>query len=154
MIDRSNVINWSIDYTDGKEQVQHATIRQFRQRSVPGSFGVVLDAVYHVLRPNLVETYRLEKKGREWVQIKDGKLILPVVRSSGMEQLIHTLLAVTPAEINRAVDQHFQMRSDLQELLHKCHACTGCPGAKIGLMETSSPGSGLPASILMQRWQV
>ena len=42
MIDRSNVINWSIDYTDGKEKVGHATIRQFRQRSVPGSLVLFL----------------------------------------------------------------------------------------------------------------
>ena len=137
MIDRSNVINWSIDYTDGKERVQHATIRQFRQRSVPGSFGVVLDAVYHVLRPNLVETYRLEKKGREWVQIKEREVVtsipvVPIVWYGATDP--HFASGDMPLNALAELSiQHFQMRSDLQELLHKCAMPVPVrTGAKIG----------------------
>jgi hypothetical protein len=137
MIDRANVINWSIDYTDGKEKVGHATIRQFRQRSVPGSFGVVLDAVYHVLRPNLVETYRLEKKGREWVQIKEREVVtsipvVPIVWYGATDP--HFASGDMPLNALAELSiQHFQMRSDLQELLHKCAMPVPVrTGAKIG----------------------
>ena len=124
MVDRSNVINWSIEYSAGREKVNHATIRQFRQTSVPGSFGVELDAVYHVLRPNLVETYRLEKRGREWVQIKEREVntsipVVPLVWYGSTDpHFAHGDLPLNAlAELSI---QHFQMRSDLQELLHKC----------------------------------
>lgn len=124
MIDRNNVINWSVEYVNGREKVMHATIRQFRQRQIPNSFGVELDPVYHVLRPNLVQTYRMERQGREWRQI--------------LEREVETSLPVVPLVWYGATDphfsqgdlplnglaelsiQHFQMRSDLQELLHKC----------------------------------
>lgn len=124
MVDRSNLVNWSVEYSNGREKVTHATIRQFRQRQIPGSFGVELDPVYHVLRPNLVQTYRMERQGQEWRQI--------------LEREIETSLPVVPLVWYGATDphfsqgdlplnglaelsiQHFQMRSDLQELLHKC----------------------------------
>jgi hypothetical protein len=124
MIDRANVINWSIDYNGGRERVLHATIRQFRQKPIQGSYGVELDAVYHVLRPNLVETYRLEKRGREWVQIKEREVqtsvpAVPLVWYGATDpHFAHGDMPLNAlAELSI---QHFQMRSDLQELLHKC----------------------------------
>jgi hypothetical protein len=137
MVDRANVINWSIEYSSGREKVNHATIRQFRQRSIPGSFGVELDAVYHVLRPNLVETYRLEKRGREWVQIKEREVntsipVVPLVWYGSTDpHFAHGDLPLNAlAELSI---QHFQMRSDLQELLHKCAMPVPVrTGAKLG----------------------
>jgi hypothetical protein len=137
MVDRANVINWSIEYDGGRERVVHATIRQFRQRAVPGSYGVELDAVYHVLRPNLVETYRLEKRDREWVQIKEREVntsipVVPLVWYGATDpHFAHGDMPLNAlAELSI---QHFQMRSDLQELLHKCAMPVPVrTGAKIG----------------------
>ena len=137
MIDRSNVINWSIDYVGGRERVNHATIRQFRQRAIEGTFGVELDAVYHVLRPNLVETYRLEKRGRAWVQIKEREVVtsipaVPLVWYGATDP--HFAQGDLPLNgLAELSIQHFQMRSDLQELLHKCAMPVPVrTGAKIG----------------------
>jgi len=81
MIDRQDVINWSVTYENGRERIAHATIRQMRQVPIPNGFGVELEAIYHVLRPNLVETYRLDKVGNKWVQTKvnEVRTSLPVV---------------------------------------------------------------------------
>ena len=137
MIERSNVINWSIEYIGGRERVAHATIRQFRQRQIPGSFGVELDAVYHVLRPNLVQTYRLEKEGRIWRQILEREVetsvpVVPLVWYGATDpHFAHGDLPLNGlAELSI---QHFQMRSDLQELLHKCAMPVPVrTGAKLG----------------------
>ena len=100
-------------------------------------FGVVLDAVYHVLRPNLVETYRLEKQGREWVQIKEREVVtsipvVPIVWYGATDP--HFASGDMPLNaLGRAVDPTLQMRSDLQELLHKCAMPVPVrTGAKIG----------------------
>lgn len=137
MIDRINVINWSIEYIGGRERVNHATIRQFRQRTIPGTYGVELDAVYHVLRPNLVETYRLEKRGRTWVQIKEREIVtsipaVPLVWYGATDP--HFAQGDLPLNgLAELSVQHFQMRSDLQELLHKCAMPVPVrTGAKIG----------------------
>ncbi|MFZ9341989.1 MAG: DUF4055 domain-containing protein [Candidatus Nanopelagicaceae bacterium] len=124
MIDRQDVINWSVVYEKGRERIGHATIRQMRQVPIPNGFGVELEAVYHVLKPNLVESYRLEKNGNKWTQIKinEVKTSLPVVplvwygaTSPHFAQGELPLNGLAELSI-----QHFQMRSDLHELLHKC----------------------------------
>lgn len=137
MIDRKDVINWSISYENGREQVAHATIRQIRQVPIPNGFGVELQPIYHVLRPNLVETYTLEKTQQGWKQIKinEVKTSLPVVplvwygaTSPHFAQGELPLNGLAELSI-----QHFQMRSDLQELLHKCAMPVPVrTGAKLG----------------------
>lgn len=137
MIERANVINWSIEYVNGRERVAHATIRQFRQRSIPGGYGVEIEAVYHVLRPNLVETFRLEKRGRTWTQIKEREIVtsipaVPMVWYGATDP--HFAQGDLPLNgLAELSIQHFQMRSDLQELLHKCAMPVPVrTGAKIG----------------------
>lgn len=124
MIDRQDVINWSVAYENGRERISHATIRQMRQVPIPNGFGVELEAIYHVLRPNLVETYRVDKVGNQWTQTKINEVItsLPIVplvwygaTSPHFAQGDLPLSGLAELSI-----QHFQMRSDLQELLHKC----------------------------------
>jgi hypothetical protein len=124
MIDRKDVINWSISYENGRERIAHATIRQIRQAPTPGGFGVELVPVYHVLRPNLVESYIVEKRAGQWVQqkINEVRTSLPVVPlvwyGSTSPHFAQGELPLNGlAELSV---QHFQMRSDLQELLHKC----------------------------------
>jgi hypothetical protein len=124
MVDRANVINWSVEYIGGRERLAHATIRQFRQRLIPNSFGVELDAVYHVLKPGSVETYRLEKRGTVWTQIKEREVqttipAVPLVWYGATDP--HFAIGDLPLNgLAELSIQHFQMRSDLQELLHKC----------------------------------
>ena len=124
MIDRIDVINWSIVHENGRERVAHATIRQMRQFPSQSGYGVDLEPVYYVLRPNLVETYRLVKVNNKWTQqkVEEVATSLPVVplvwygaSSSHFAQGDMPLAALAELSI-----QHFQMRSDLQELLHKC----------------------------------
>jgi hypothetical protein len=124
MVDRKDVINWSIVNENGREKIAHATVRQLQQVPTPNGFGVELEPVYYVFRPNLVETYTLEKADGRWIQrkIKEVKTTLPVVPivwygatapHFGQGELPLSGLAELSI-------QHFQMRSDLQELLHKC----------------------------------
>jgi hypothetical protein len=124
MIDRQDIINWSVVYENGREKIAHATIRQMRQVPIPNGFGVELEAIYYVVRPNLVETYRVDKVGGQWTQTKisETKTSLPVVplvwygaTSPHFAQGELPLSGLAELSI-----QHFQMRSDLQELLHKC----------------------------------
>ena len=124
MIDRIDVINWSVTHENGREKIAHATIRQIRQVPASSGFGIDIEPVYHVLRPNRVETYVLRKVDGGWTQekIEDAVTSLPVVplvwygsASSRFAQSEQPLLGLAELSI-----QHFQMRSDLQELLHKC----------------------------------
>jgi len=137
MVERANVINWSVEYVSGKERLAHATIRQFRQKLIPGTYGVELDAVYHVLKPNSVETYRLEKRNRTWVQIKEREVttsvpVVPLVWYGATDP--HFAYGDLPLNgLAELSIQHFQMRSDLHELLHKCAMPVPVrTGAKLG----------------------
>lgn len=144
MIDRKDVINWSVVYENGREKIAHATIRQMRQAPIPNGFGVELEPIYYVLRPNLVETYRVDKVGNKWTQTKidEVKTSLPVVplvwygaTSPHFAQGDLPLSGLAELSI-----QHFQMRSDLQELLHKCAMPVPVrTGARIGPDGTPVP---------------
>lgn len=137
LIERKDVINWSVSYQNGRERIAHVTIRQIRQNIQPGSFGVELEPIYHVVRPNLVETYRLERNGREWKQIKEREVVtsLPVVPIAWYGATV-SRFAAGDLPLNGLAElsiQHFQMRSDLHELIHKCAMPVPVrTGAKIG----------------------
>lgn len=124
MIERKDLINWSVESRGGREYINHATIRQLK--SIPNSsgFGVTLEPVYYVLKPGVVQEYRLERKDNGWIQIPQGPVatslpIVPVIwygaSSSRFAQGDLPLNGLAELSI-----QHFQSRSDLTELLHKC----------------------------------
>lgn len=124
MIERKDVINWSVEYKGGKEYVYHATVRQIKSVPDPSGYGVKLEPHYYVLRPNLVEEYRLEKKDGKWLQVQVGSIattlpIVPLVwygaSTSKFGQGDLPMNGLAELSI-----QHYQMRSDLNELLHKC----------------------------------
>lgn len=124
IVERKDVINWSVEYVRGREYVKHATIRQIRSTSAPGGFGSNIEPIYLVLRPGSVETIRLEKRDGKWTQISEGVIqtSLPVVPlvwyGSSTSRFAQGDLPMNGlAELSI---QHYQMRSDLQELLHKC----------------------------------
>ena len=124
MIERKDVINWSVEYKNGREYIHHATIRQIKSKPDASGFGVTIEPIYYVLRPSLIEEYRLEKRDNGWVQILSGSYptTLPVVpliwygaSTSRFAQGDLPLNGLAELSI-----QHFQSRSDLTELLHKC----------------------------------
>lgn len=126
MIERKDVINWSVEYKNGREFINHVTVRQMRSMPAPSGYGVQIEPVYYVLRPNSVDLYRLEKKDGAWMQVKmpgwPVQTSLPVVPliwyGSATSKFAQGDLPMNGlAELSL---QHYQMRSDLHELLHKC----------------------------------
>jgi hypothetical protein len=124
MIERKDVINWSVEYKGGRERIHHATIRQIKQVPDGSGFGVKLEPVYYVLKPNLVEEYTLTKDGNKWTQnlIQSYPTTLPVVPLVWYGASV-SRFAQGDLPLNGLAElsiQHFQSRSDLTELLHKC----------------------------------
>ena len=123
---RADVINWQVDYERGIETVNQVTVRQLRSVQDPeGQFGSKVEPVYHVLTPGKVETYRLVKTGpSRWANQKIDEIstslpIVPIVWYGATT----TRFAQGDLPMDGLADlsiQHFQMRSDLSELLHKC----------------------------------
>jgi hypothetical protein len=157
MIERKDVINWSVEYKGGREYVHHATVRQIKSVPDPSGYGVKLEPYYYVLKPNLVEEYRLEKRDGKWLQIKTDSVVttLPIVpliwygastSKFGQGDLPMNGLAELSV-------QHYQMRSDLNELLHKCAmpvpvrkgAPTGVDGRPAALVLGPNTAVDLPA---------
>lgn len=122
-VERKDLINWSVDYVNGREVLRHATVRQLRSIPTKG-YGSVIEPVYLVMKPGLVQTVRLERRDNYWIQVTEDTVetSLPVIP-------IKWYSASTPKfgqgdlPMNGLAElsiQHYQMRSDLQELLHKC----------------------------------
>jgi hypothetical protein len=124
MIERKDVINWSVDYVKGREYVKHATVRQLRSSPASSGYGSILEPIYLVFRPNSVETIRLEKRDGKWTQISEGVIqtsmpLVPIVWYGASTS--HFAQGDLPMNgLAELSIQHYQMRSDLQELLHKC----------------------------------
>lgn len=124
LIERKDVVNWSVEYVRGREYIRHATVRQIRSRPSPTGFGSIIEPVYLVMRPGSVETFRLEKRDNRWTQFSEGivNTSLPIVPlvwygASSARFAMGDLPMNGLAELSI---QHYQMQSDLFELLHKC----------------------------------
>ncbi|MGA1710393.1 MAG: DUF4055 domain-containing protein [bacterium] len=123
-VERRNLINWSSEFRNGREFVLHATVRQLQSVPDRSGYGVVIEPIYYVLKPGLVESYRLEKKDQRWTQIKIDSIqtslpVVPIVWYGAND----SKFAQGDLPMNGLAElsvQHYQMRSDLQELLHKC----------------------------------
>lgn len=124
-IERRDVINWSASYERGRETLNHVTVRQLRSRPTPSGYGCVIEPVYLVFKPGSVETFRLERGSNGWRQISEGgpiKISLPVIPIVwyGSTSPRFAQGEIPLAGLAELSIQHYQMRSDLQELLHKC----------------------------------
>jgi hypothetical protein len=123
-IERRDVINWSVEYIHGREKINHVTIRQIRSTPKKNSYGSTIEPVYLVLKPGSVETFRLERHDGKWLQISEGpiKTSSPVVpiRWYGASSPRFAQGDLPMNGLAELSIQHYQMRSDLQELLHKC----------------------------------
>jgi len=125
-IKRCDVINWQVSYERGRETVERVTLRQLRSMPDPeGQFGSRVEPIYYVLTPGKVETYRLVKSdASRWSNQKIDEIstslpIIPLVWYGATT----TRFAQGDLPMDGLADlsiQHFQMRSDLSELLHKC----------------------------------
>jgi hypothetical protein len=125
-IQRTDVINWNVRYDMGREVLERVTIRQLRSIQDPeNAFGSIVEPIYYVLTPGKVESYRLVKEATSrWANQKIDEInttlpVIPVVwygaTTSRFAQGDLPLAGLADLSI-----QHFQMRSDLAELLHKC----------------------------------
>lgn len=122
-IERKDVINWFVDYVGGREILKQVTVRQIRSTKTSDGFGVNIEPVYRVFRPGSVETFRLVKVDNRWTNVSEGIVpttlpVIPIIwySSSNNRFAQGDLGMVSLAEFSI---QHFQMRSDLIELLHK-----------------------------------
>ena len=123
-IKRADVINWQVSYERGVETVSQVTMRQLRSKASKG-FGSEVEPVYYVLTPGKVEVYRLVKSDTSrWANQKVDEMqtslpVIPIVWYGATT----TRFAQGDLPMDGLADlsiQHFQMRSDLSELLHKC----------------------------------
>lgn len=123
-INRCDVINWQVSYERGRETVKRATVRQLRSVASKG-YGSKVEPIYYVLTPGKVETYRLVKsEASRWSnqKIDEVSTSLPIVPLVWYGATT-TRFAQGDLPMDGLADlsiQHFQMRSDLSELLHKC----------------------------------
>jgi len=126
-VKRADVINWQVSYERGRETIQQVTLRQLRSVPDPeaGPFASKVEPVYYVMTPGKVETYRLVKTNSErWSNQKVDEIstslpIVPLVWYGATT----TRFGQGDLPMDGLADlsiQHFQMRSDLCELLHKC----------------------------------
>ena len=124
-VKRADVINWQVSYERGREVITRATVRQLRSVADEG-FGSKFEPVYYVLTPGKVETYRLVKAGNasRWENRKMDEMAtsMPIIPLAWYGATT-SRFAQGDLPMDGLADlsiQHFQMRSDLNELLHKC----------------------------------
>lgn len=127
LVERQNVINWRTKQTGGREVVEQAVIRTLEERaSEEGAFGTHLEPVYVHLYPGGFCKYEMRRGAGdskwEMVKIAEGPTSLPIVPlvwmgATGSRFGVGSVPLVGLADLSI---QHYQLRSDLAELLHKC----------------------------------
>jgi hypothetical protein len=123
-VQRRDLINWSTSFVNGEEVVDFAVLRQIKAKKAKSGFGVVLEPVYYHMTPGLTIEYRLEFSDGKW-RNKKGQSVatsmteVPIVWY-GSSTTRFGQGGIPMAGLAELSVQHFQMRSDLVELLHKC----------------------------------
>ena len=126
-VERCNIVNWRTTMSGGREMVEQCVIRTLEERpSDQGTYGTSLEPVYVHLFPGGFKKYELVRgaNNSKWTQkvIAEGQTSLPVVPmvwmgATGSKFGVGSVPLVGLADLSI---QHFQIRSDLAELLHKC----------------------------------
>lgn len=126
-IERQNIINWRTTMSGGREVVEQAVIRTLEERvSEEGEFGTHLEPVYVLLLPGRFVKYEMRRGASDtkWqmVKIAEGETSLPIVPlvwmgATGSRFGVGSIPLLGLADLSL---QHYQIRSDLSELLHKC----------------------------------
>jgi len=126
IIQRKDIIDWQVSSELGRQTLKRVVYRQMTQLPAPDNKGFVMDAVYHVFEPGRRTQYRVEKgKDGAWRNVpwgapqQSGVDYIPIVwyGSSSLEFGMGDLIMQDVANLSI---QHYQMRSDLVELIHKC----------------------------------
>lgn len=123
LIERRDVVNWSVEYIRGREYIRHATVRQLRAVPNPRGYGSVVEPVYLVMRPGSVQTLRMEKRDNKWMTISEGvvQTSLPIVPITWYGATT-SRFAQGELPMNGLAElslDHYKLRSDLVELIHK-----------------------------------
>lgn len=125
LIDRRDILNWRHNYIDGAPTLTQVTIRE--RRILPeGEFGSKEEIFYRVLTPGLYRVFQIvESKNREFtlVLIEEGETSLDFVPLVYYSVSKSDLFSAKPPLINLAKlnIEHFQKRSQLNEVLRKCN---------------------------------
>ena len=122
---RSDLINWRTEMIGGREVVRQAVIRTVMEvESEEGKFGTKLEPIYCFFYPGGYQKIRMERdNSSRWqmIVIAEGRTTLPVVPlvwygATGSKFGGGSVPLAGLADLSI---QHYQMRSDLTELIHK-----------------------------------
>ncbi|MBD1995996.1 DUF4055 domain-containing protein [Leptolyngbya sp. FACHB-541] len=123
-IDRRDILNWDVEYRQGKPFINLVTIRE-RRLVREGLFGTAEKTFYRVLQPGSFQVFELVHSGGKWRAdvVEEGTTTLnrvPLVWYSISES---KLFQAQPPFLNlaRLNIEHLQKRSSLNEVLHKCN---------------------------------
>lgn len=132
-IDRRNILNWRIEYSNGQPSLTQVSIREIRTEP-DGRFGSRQATYYRVLVPGGYTVYQIDMEG--------GKPSLKIVEQgeTSLDEIPIRYYSVTssdwfeakPPFVNLAELNvlHFIKRSQLDEVLRKCNLPT--PVRKVG----------------------
>lgn len=129
-IERRDLINWGVSYDGGRETLEFAVVRRLEPVRQPDSFGTVIEPVYLYFTPGKVQKYTVRKVDGRWTQFP-GEVYPYQIPGAGDRSPIPirwygascSRFGQGDLPMNGLAEltiQHFQMRSDLIELLHKC----------------------------------
>lgn len=125
-VKRQDIINWRTAMVAGREVVQQAVVRTIMEMpSEEGPFGTKLEPIYCLFMPGAYKKIRLVRGATDqnWVMetIEEGMTTLPVVPLVwyGATGTRFGSGSVPLAGLADLSIQHYQLRSDLAELIHK-----------------------------------
>lgn len=147
-IDRRDIINWDGQYVNGVSRILRATIAE-RRHYPDGLYGVKEETYYRVLTPGFWRTFQIVESGGKWtaVQIEEGVTSLDIVPLIYYSVSDTKLFQGKPPFLNLAKlnIEHFQKRSQLNEVLRKCNLPV--PVRK-GLIKNATELKNLPPLII------
>lgn len=143
-IDRRDILSWRWEYRNSKPFLKQVTIRETHLVDA-GDFGCRSITLYRVLRPGTWELWEMADRQGQWVKLlrdrgETGIEIIPLVWYcvSGNKPFQGLPPFLNLAELNI---EHFQKRSSLNEVQHKCNLPV--PVRK-GMIRTHDLNSPLP----------
>jgi Domain of unknown function (DUF4055) len=126
IIDRRDILNWNISYrANGRPFINEITIRERRTERV-GDFGSKEETFYRVLSPGIYQVFQIlsnDKGEHQLIKIEEGETSLETVPFVYYSLSEGKFFKANPpfqglADLNI---EHFQKRSQLNEVLRKCN---------------------------------
>lgn len=125
-VDRRDILNWDIQYRQGKPIITRLVIRQATVVPV-GDYGCKLQLLYRVLRPGTFEVYEIIQSAGQF----RANLIPELSGTTSLDEVPFVWYSVSQSKIlksklpflnlARLNVEHYQKRSSLNEVLHKCN---------------------------------